>query len=76
MTAASTARGHALAACVRSASFHTPLIRSCTTKAANGPQKGARHQLSEAIRHARTLLFDLEQQQSELGWRDREERTA
>jgi hypothetical protein len=65
-------KGHALAACVRSASFHTPLIRSCTAKAANGPVKSARHQLSEAIRHTRALLFDLEKQQHELGWRERE----
>jgi hypothetical protein len=65
-------KSHALAACARAASFHTPLIRSRATKAANGPLKGARHELSEAIRHARALLFELERQQAELGWRERQ----
>ncbi len=69
-------KGHALAACMRSASFHTPLIRSCTAKAANGPAKSARYQLNEAIRHARALLFDLEKQRNELGWREREGNAA
>jgi hypothetical protein len=65
-----------LAACVRSANFYTPLIKRACIKAAHGREAAARHQLSEAIRHARDLLTELQGHQLTLGWGERDGEAA
>lgn len=60
-----------LSACVREASFRTPLIRHATAKAAYGHESSAPYHLAEAIRHTRELLALLERQQEALGWAER-----
>jgi hypothetical protein len=64
--------GRILRQTLRSVTQLTPLIKFAATKAAHGPDRGKRYQLGEAIRHTRRLLSELEVQQIQLGWRDRE----
>lgn len=58
----------ALSACLREASFRTPLIRHAAAKAATGRISDAPWQLSEAIRHTEEMLGTFKRQQLALGW--------
>lgn len=65
-----------LARCVRSATHRLPLIKRSAASAAYGPMRSAKYQLSEAVRHTRALLDDLQSAQTALGWRDQEREQA
>src|SRR5258708_4505122 len=64
--------GRILRESLRSVTQLMPRIKFAITKAAHGPDVGKRYQLGEAIRKTRQLLIELELQQTQLGWRDRE----
>lgn len=63
-----------LTACVTAATRLTPLITRGAVNAAHAskPRADRERFLAAAIRHARSLLEELQLQQTRLGWRDRE----
>jgi hypothetical protein len=71
-----THKARILRSSLYSVSSLTPLITICATRAAYGPEQTARHQLDEALRHARRLVEELELRQLQLDRHHRESAPA